>query len=172
MNQLNVSLQHSIATLAAKGWSSRKMARELDVDRETVRRYRRAPDSKPAIPPPGSASEAAAAKPAIPPAGSESDPDSKPAIVPAGCLRTATSAGRTSQCEPFSATIGGGIAGRVVGATHLSGSGQGSSIHRRLRSGEALLCDPCGFKPPNRRFAGWNARRARSCRWISGRARG
>jgi transposase len=54
MNQLNVNLQHSIATLAAKGWSSRKIARELDLDRETVRRYRPALDSKPAIVPPGS----------------------------------------------------------------------------------------------------------------------
>lgn len=51
MNQPSVNLQHSIATLAAKGWSSRKIARELDVDRETVRRYRPAPDSKPAIVP-------------------------------------------------------------------------------------------------------------------------
>ena len=84
MNELNVSLQHSIVTLAAKGWSNRKIARELDVDRETVRRYRRMPDSKPAIPPTGS-------------------PDlsvSKPAIVPAG-----SKAGRTSQCQPFCALI-------------------------------------------------------------------
>jgi IS30 family transposase len=51
MNQLTVSLQHSIATLAAKGWSSRKIARELNVDRETVRRYRPTESSKPAIPP-------------------------------------------------------------------------------------------------------------------------
>ena len=28
MNQLNVSLQHSITTLAAQGWSARKIARE------------------------------------------------------------------------------------------------------------------------------------------------
>jgi FixJ family two-component response regulator len=54
MNQLIVSLQQSIVTLTAKGWSARKIARELDVDRETVRRYRPAPDSKPAIVPAGS----------------------------------------------------------------------------------------------------------------------
>lgn len=84
MNQLTVSLQHSIATLAAKGWSSRKIARELDLDRETVRRYRPAPDSKPAIPPTGST------------AGS----DPKPASVPAG-----SKAGRASQCAPLSAII-------------------------------------------------------------------
>jgi transposase len=84
MNQLNVSLQHSIATLAAKGWSSRKIARELGLDRETVRRYRLESDSKPAIVPTGSAE------------GS----DSKPAIVPAG-----SKSGRASQCAPFSSVI-------------------------------------------------------------------
>lgn len=84
MNQLNVSLQNSIATLAAKGWSSRKIARELDLDRETVRRYRRASDSKPAIPPTGS--------------GEGSDP--KPANVPTG-----SQAGRASQCAPLSSVI-------------------------------------------------------------------
>jgi transposase len=88
MNQLTVSLQHSIATLAAKGWSSRKIARELDVDRETVRRYRPAPD----------------ANPAIPPTGSTDLPDSKPAIVPAG-----SKAGRTSQCAPLSSIIQGAL---------------------------------------------------------------
>ena len=38
MNELNVSLQHSIATLAANGWSARKIARELNIHRETVGR--------------------------------------------------------------------------------------------------------------------------------------
>jgi hypothetical protein len=36
MNQLNVSLQHSITTLAAHGWSHRRIARELDI---TARRW-------------------------------------------------------------------------------------------------------------------------------------
>src|SRR5438132_55878 len=86
MNQLNVSLQHSIATLAANGWSARKIARELGVHRETVGRYLRPPqpDSKPAIPPPGS----------------RADSDSKPAIVPAG-----SKAGRTSHCAPVTVVI-------------------------------------------------------------------
>jgi transposase len=88
MNQLTVSLQHSIATLAAKGWSARKIARELDVDRETVRRYRPIEDSKPAIPP----------------TGSEDASTPKPANVPAG-----SKAGRTSQCAPWSAIIEQGL---------------------------------------------------------------
>jgi hypothetical protein len=68
MNQLDVSLQHSIATLTAKGWSARKVARELGVDRETVSRYLRLET----------------AKPAIPPIGSPEPADSKPAILPIG----------------------------------------------------------------------------------------
>jgi transposase len=79
MNQLHVSLQHSIATLAAKGWSARKIARELGVHRETVGRYLQPvkADSNPAIPPTGSA-DPSHPKPAILPAGSEDDSVSKP----------------------------------------------------------------------------------------------
>ncbi|MDE3067037.1 MAG: helix-turn-helix domain-containing protein [Verrucomicrobiota bacterium] len=49
MNELNVSLQHSILTLASRGWSHRRIARELDVHRETVGRHLRLAQSKPAI---------------------------------------------------------------------------------------------------------------------------
>jgi transposase len=90
MNQLNVSLQHSIATLAAKGWSARKIARELGLHRGTVGRYLRTADTD--------------SKPAIPPTGSQEDRDSKPAIVPAG-----SKGGRISQCAPLSAVIEHGL---------------------------------------------------------------
>jgi len=57
MNLLNVSLQHSIKSLSEQGWSARKIARELGIDRATVGKYLRPPgasDSKPAIVPAGS----------------------------------------------------------------------------------------------------------------------
>ncbi len=92
MNQLNVSLQHSIPTLAAQGWSARKIARELDIHRETVGRYLR-PRVRDPVP-----------KPAIVPAGSLESGDSKPAIVPAG-----SAAGRTSQCAPWAGVIEEGL---------------------------------------------------------------
>jgi transposase len=60
MNHLSVSLQQSIFTLAARGWSARRIARELDVHRETVGRWVRL--SKPATVATGSA-EVEAAKP-------------------------------------------------------------------------------------------------------------
>jgi len=68
VNQLTVSLQHSITTLAAKGWSARKTARELGVHRETVGRHLLPTTSK--------------SKPAIPPIGSANSSDTKPANVP------------------------------------------------------------------------------------------
>ena len=39
MNQLNVSIQQSIVALLAQGWSQRRIARELELNRETVARY-------------------------------------------------------------------------------------------------------------------------------------
>src|SRR5580692_4943842 len=48
MNELNVSLQHSILTLSAQGWSNRRIARELGLHRETVGRHLRLAASKPA----------------------------------------------------------------------------------------------------------------------------
>jgi len=79
VNQLNVSLQHSILTLAAHGWSHRRIARELDINRETVGKYLRLVNSKPAISTPGS----------------ESDPAPEPAISTPG-----STAGRQSLCLP------------------------------------------------------------------------
>jgi len=80
MNQLNVSLQHSIMTLAAHGWSHRRIARELDINRETVGKYLRLVSSKPAIST----------------AGSDGDPAAEPAISTLG-----TTAGRQSLCLPW-----------------------------------------------------------------------
>lgn len=100
MNQLNVSLQHSITTLAAHGWSHRRIARELDIHRETVGRHLRLAGSKPAKVLTGSEPDPAA-KPAIPLAGSEPALASKPAIPLTGSL----AAGRQSLCVPLEAVI-------------------------------------------------------------------
>jgi len=90
MNQLNVSLQHSITTPAIKGWSARKIARELGVHRETVGRYLLPTTSK--------------SKPANPPIGLANPSDPKPANVPPG-----SNAGRASQCAPLSGVIEQGL---------------------------------------------------------------
>ena len=46
MNQLKVDLKQAITALAGKGWSKRRVARELDLDRSSVRRYWPTSDSK------------------------------------------------------------------------------------------------------------------------------
>jgi transposase len=117
MNQLSVNLQHSIPVLAAQGWSARKIARELAIDRETVGRYlrlRAGPGPKPAISTPGSA-ESGDSKPAISTSGSSEPEDPKPAIAPAGSPEPAdpkpaistpgSVAGRTSLCAPWASSI-------------------------------------------------------------------
>ena len=65
-NVLKVSLQETICTLDGRGWSRRRIARELGIDRETVGRYLLL--AKPAISTPGS-EEASEVKPAISTAG-------------------------------------------------------------------------------------------------------
>jgi transposase len=100
MNELNVNLQHSIIILAGNGWSHRRIARELDIHRETVGRHLRLAGSKPTKVLTGSASDPAA-KPAIPLAGSELVVESKPAIPLTGSL----AAGRQSLCLPLQAVI-------------------------------------------------------------------
>src|SRR6266567_2958747 len=116
MNQLKMDIAQTISTLSRGGWSQRRIARELGIDRETVARYRRlartrqAEEAKPAIVPAGSEAVrgansalvppgpqgttvlAGSPKPAIPPAGSEGVPEPKSAIVSTGSEGPAVSA--------------------------------------------------------------------------------
>ena len=101
-NQIKMAVIDSIYTLYDRGWSQRRIARELGLDRETVARHvrlRAEAASKPAILPAGTA-EAGGAKPAISPTG-EAPPN--PAIPPAG------SAGRRSDWTGYDAAIRAGI---------------------------------------------------------------
>lgn len=126
MNILKVSLQHSILTLAEHGWSRRRIARELGLDRETVGRHLRLARAKPAIPLAGTPSEATA-KPAISLTGSEEELVSKPAIVHTG------SAGRQSLCVPLQevieAAIQAGLSAQRIYQDLVSGQGFVGSYH-------------------------------------------
>ena len=84
MNQLKVHQQQTIIALHQRGWSNRRIARELGIHRGTVNQYLASTDAKPAISPPGSA-DLTQPKAPIPPAGSSS--------------------GRKSLCEPFAPQI-------------------------------------------------------------------
>ena len=70
-NLLQVAVIDTILSLHQRGWSQRRIARELGVHRETVARYLRQllPAPKPAIAPIGSAAPDDAPKPAIAPIG-------------------------------------------------------------------------------------------------------
>lgn len=96
MNKLNVSLQHSIITLAAGGWSARRIARELGIHRETVGKYLR---PKPANSLSGSAPETSP-NPAIPLTGLGVSEEANPAMLCSG-----STVGRQSLCLPWRAVI-------------------------------------------------------------------
>src|SRR6266550_8560095 len=115
MHQLKMDIQQAISTLTRSGWSQRRIARELGIDRETVARYR------------GLARQVEKPNPAIPPAGSEPVEGPNPAIVfPGAEVPTAPSdppaeppnpaisptgskPGRVSHCEPFETFIKAGL---------------------------------------------------------------
>ena len=79
MNQLKVHQQQSIVALHEQGWSKRKIARELGLDRVTVRKY------------------LAAAKSPIPQTGSDAIPPPKSPANP----HPGSPPGPRSQCEPW-----------------------------------------------------------------------
>jgi transposase len=85
-NQLKMAMVNAILTLKQRGWSHRRIARELGINRETVARYVNLCQADP--------------KPATnAPTGSE---ESKPATAPIGSAsQSDQSSGPESQCEPF-----------------------------------------------------------------------
>ena len=46
-NQLEMAMVNAILTLKQRGWSQRRIARELGIDRETVAKYVNLPDAGP-----------------------------------------------------------------------------------------------------------------------------
>jgi transposase len=102
-NRLRMAWIESIQSLRQRGWSQRRIARELGINRETVARYLR--------------SQAALSKPANAPLGSEQPgSDSKPANAPLGSERGSTPepeggaaapslSKRSSGCEPWRGVI-------------------------------------------------------------------
>ncbi len=86
-NRIKMALAEAILRLLGLGWTQRRVARELDVNRETVARYvRLAADT--------------AGKPAKVPAGAEGAGEAKPATLPAGSYST---------CRPHHAAILAGV---------------------------------------------------------------
>src|SRR5256885_14132248 len=83
MNHLNMNKQKNIITLRHQGWTKRRIERELDLDRATVRQYLAEAGSKSPTPQAGSAES--------PPAKSSTNPQTG----------SSSGSGPASQCEPL-----------------------------------------------------------------------
>ena len=129
----------SILSLHAQGWPQRRIARELGVDRETVRKYveQRFCEAKPANAPTGSAGSkpailaglpAADPKPANAPIGVPADPAvPKPANAPTG---SGFSPGPPSQCKPYHDQIVAKMAaGLSATRIHQDLAEEGATVH-------------------------------------------
>jgi hypothetical protein len=102
MNRLKVNQQETIVTLWNRGWSARRIARELGFDRDTANKYIRLEEAKSATPSPGNdpgpdisgavQRPDGEAKPATLTAGSDGRNEAKPATPPPG---------RSEGADPF-----------------------------------------------------------------------
>jgi transposase len=105
-NVLTMAQAEMIKALYGKGWSQRRIARELGLHRDTVARYVKQVEQR-SLP----NAPAADSKPAISTTGSEACVDSKQAISNTGseppkpAISTTGSAGRKSLCLPFQSVI-------------------------------------------------------------------
>ena len=127
MNQLKVNRQQSIITLFEQGWSKRRIARELGVDRLTVRRYLAAGVSK---------------SPTDPRTGSPSVPEAKSPTPRTG-------SGPESLCGPhqseIEAAMRAGLSVQRIYQDLVAGAGfAGSydSVWRFVRQRERVLALP------------------------------
>lgn len=150
MNRLEVSLQQAIIALHGRGWSQRRIGRELRINRETVAVYLHA--AKPAISTPGDP-PGAEANPAIstPGSGLASGPD--PAISTLGSTTGTTvnpaistpgsSGGRISLCREhlpiITAALTAGLSAKRIHQDLVSGHGFTGSYQSVKRCVRALL---------------------------------
>ncbi len=103
-NVLKVHEQNTILQLAALGWSRKRIALELGLDRKTVRRYLRAAANSPPISTPGSGAAESKSPPISTPG--ESSPPSAQTVGPEGVTAAvAAAAGRPSHCQAHRARI-------------------------------------------------------------------
>jgi transposase len=113
-NRLKVAMIETILSLRQRGWSKRRIARELGIDRETVARHLRlaASGSKPANAPLGSDETVGHSHPANAPLGSIALSDAANRCGPADAdhptdAESAPSVGRSSDCVPWRGVIRG-----------------------------------------------------------------
>ena len=110
MNQLKVNQQQTIVALYQQGWSKRRIARELGLDRVTVRRYLAVSGPESPINPQTGSESGSSNSPTDPQTGSVVAPESKSPTNPqTGSLHLGGS-GPDSLCEPWKERIEVGLA--------------------------------------------------------------
>ena len=144
-NHLEAAMIQAILTLHQQGWSQRRIARDLAIDRETVARHLLSANaaSDTSNPPPGSQAGGAGLEDSKPATAAANPPPGSEAVW-AGAASGPT--GPTSDCEPYRTIIGEmlaqGLSGRRIyqdlaaaQGTGAGGSGSPSydSIKRFLR---------------------------------------
>jgi transposase len=138
-NILKVNEQNTIQQLAAQGWSQRRIAHALQVDRKTVRRYLQAAAKSPTISTPGSAA-IESKSPTISTSGESGSPPAPPTGPELVTTALEAEAGRPSHCAAYRARIAAkleeGLSAQriyqdLVGEVGFSGSYQ--SVKRYVR---------------------------------------
>ena len=128
MYQLKVHQQQSIVALREQGWSKRKIAQELALDRATVRKYLAQAIPKSPTPQTGSVGHGDSNSP-TPHTGSEETPPSESPTPQTG----SPDAGPVSSCDPWRSQIEqalqAGLSVQRIYQDLVSGHGFGGSYH-------------------------------------------
>jgi transposase len=110
MHQLKVNLQETIIALYRQGWSKRRIARELSVDRSAVRRYVASAEAKPPTDPRTGSAAPQTPNPTIDPRTESEPEDSKPPTNPRTGSERVSGIGPESLCEPWKEQITAALA--------------------------------------------------------------
>ena len=166
-NLLKAAMLDTIQSLHLRGWSKRRIARELGIDRETVARHlgQVQAGSKPAIAPPGSTPPDDGLKPAIAPPGSTTSPGPTTETVADAGQRV----GRASECEPWRQAIHDKIDLGLTAQRILPGPDQRARLRRQLLQRPTLRAS-ARSRSRNCPSADWNAAPARKHRSTSAEA--
>ena len=158
MNRLKVNQQETIITLWKRGWSERRIAREMGYDRDTVSKYIRLERAKPATPSPGSSKQnkpgrsleasAHVAKPATLTAGSATgrEPETGRELPGGDAISptVTTGSGGNDESKPATPTPGSMIADEAGGGLEFPGQGTESATsiigsEKEPESGRSLV---------------------------------
>jgi len=112
-NFLKMDLVNAIQALKSKGWSKRRIARELQIDRQTVRKYLRAASNSPPLSIPDTAQADSGQNHPLSTPGSERPSDQNHPLSTLGNLEVtavvervfAEPSGRPSKCQTYAEQI-------------------------------------------------------------------